>query len=59
MPPLRYTTYRSTTGVVRQRFKYHVTHHNRTAGPFTWTATADSILGKLKRLAAAISESQH
>lgn len=42
-----------------RRIEAYVAHHNRTGGPFTWTATADSNLAKLKRLAKVISESQH
>lgn len=51
-------SYRTVKDLIR-RIEAYVTHHNRTAGPFTWTATADSILGKLKRLVTVISESQH
>lgn len=55
---IRRGSYRTVKELIR-RIEAYVTHHNRTAGPFTWTATADSILGKLKRLTSVISESQH
>ena len=38
-----------------QRIDAYVKHHNRHAGPFQWTATADSILGKIERLSKDIS----
>jgi putative transposase len=37
----------------------YVEHYNRVARPFVWTATADSILAKLRRLTSLISETQH
>jgi putative transposase len=36
-----------------------VSHYNRDAHPFIWTATADSILQKVKRLCQRISETGH
>ena len=42
-----------------QRIETYVKHHNRHAGPFQWTATADSILGKIERLSKVISGTQH
>jgi transposase len=36
-----------------------VTRYNREARPFLWTATADSILGKLERLCTVINGTQH
>ena len=42
-----------------QRIEAYVARYNRTSHPFTWTATADSILAKLHRLAKAISGTQH
>jgi putative transposase len=42
-----------------QRIDAYVKHHNRQAGPFQWTATADSILGKIERLSKVISGTQH
>jgi putative transposase len=37
----------------------YVTRYNRTSRPFAWTATADSILAELTRLATAMSGTQH
>ena len=42
-----------------QRIDAYVKHHNRHAGPFQWTATADSILGKIERLSKVICGTQH
>lgn len=42
-----------------QRIDTFVTRYNRTSTPFTWTATADSILAKLTRLAKAINGTSH
>ena len=36
-----------------------VAHYNKTCKPFTWTATADSILAKLSRLCERISGTGH
>lgn len=36
-----------------------IEHYNKNASPFMWTATADSILNKLKRLAKVISGTVH
>jgi len=36
---------------------HFVLSHNSDAQPFVWTATADSILAKIKRLCQYISES--
>jgi transposase len=36
-----------------------VTHYNRHARPFLWTATADAILGKIERLCTVINGTQH
>lgn len=36
-----------------------VERYNRTSRPFVWTATADSILGKVARLCARISGTRH
>jgi transposase len=48
-----------TVRALIQRIKGYVTRDNRTSRPFAWTATADSILAKLTRLAKAISGTQH
>lgn len=42
-----------------QRIDAYIKHHNRHAGPFQWTATADSILSKIERLSKVISGTQH
>lgn len=42
-----------------QRIDAYVQNHNHHAGPFQWTATADSILGKIERLSKVISGTQH
>ncbi|MGQ0766735.1 MAG: IS630 family transposase [Gemmatimonadota bacterium] len=42
-----------------QRIERFVGHYNLTAQPFRWTATADSIIGKLARLAQRISGTSH
>jgi putative transposase len=42
-----------------QRIDTFVTRSNRTTTPFSWTATADSILAKLARIAQAINGTQH
>lgn len=42
-----------------QRIDTYVKNHNRHASPFQWTATADSILGKIERLSKVISGTQH
>jgi hypothetical protein len=41
------------------RIEAYVVHDNRTASPFMWTATADSILAKLKPPTTVMSESRH
>jgi putative transposase len=42
-----------------QRIDTFVTRYNRTATPFMWTATADSILAKVARIARAINGTTH
>ncbi len=42
-----------------QRIDAYTKHHNRHAGPFQWTATADSILSKIERLSKVISGTLH
>jgi putative transposase len=42
-----------------QRIDEFVEHYNRTSRPFIWTATADSILGKIARLCSRISGTRH
>ncbi len=41
------------------RIDTFVTRYNRTATPFAWTATADSILNKVARIAQAINGTSH
>ena len=42
-----------------QRIDTFVTRYNRTSTPLVWTATAESILAKLTRLAKAITGTPH
>jgi len=42
-----------------QRIDHFVEHYNETSRPFVWTATADSILAKVERLALLISGTRH
>lgn len=44
---------------LRRRIEQFIAHWNRHAKPFTWAATADSILEKLARLSKAISGTSH
>jgi putative transposase len=55
---IRRGSFRSVKELV-QRIDSYVTHHNRHSSPFQWTATADSILGKIERLSKVISGTQH
>jgi transposase len=41
------------------RIEHFVTRYNRVAAPFAWTATADSILNKVSRIAQAINGTSH
>jgi len=41
------------------RIKGYTEHYNLTASPFIWTATADSILGKIARLCKVIGGTRH
>jgi putative transposase len=43
----------------KHKIETFVKHYNRNSQPFSWTATADSILEKIKRLCQYISETQH
>jgi len=38
---------------------HYVEHYNRDTRPFVWTATADSILAKVRRLTSLIYETRH
>jgi putative transposase len=42
-----------------QRIEQFVEHYNKSSRPFVWTATADSILAKVERLALLISGTRH
>jgi putative transposase len=42
-----------------KKIDHFVTHYNQSCKPFTWTATADSILAKLQRLCERISGTGH
>jgi putative transposase len=55
---IRRGTFRSVKDLITkiQRFTQH---HNAHSTPFAWTATADSILQKIKRLCEVISGTQH
>ena len=55
---IRRGTFRSVKDLVA-KIELFVKRYNPTARPFAWTATADSILEKLKRLCQAISETGH
>jgi putative transposase len=45
--------------VLIQRIDRFVAQYNATAQPVRWTATADTIIGKLARLAQQISGTSH
>jgi putative transposase len=55
---IRRGTFKSVKELVR-RIDRFVQHYNAKARPFTWTATADSILQKIKRLCTVISGTGH
>jgi putative transposase len=55
---IRRGTFRSVRELVRKIEEY-IQQYNRHARPFVWTATADSILEKIRRLSQAISETGH
>ena len=46
-------------GELVQRIRHFTDHYNPDAQPFMWTATADSILGKIQRLCRAISGTRY
>lgn len=54
---IRRGSFRSVKELV-QKIDSFVQHYNRTSRPFVWTATADSILGKISRLCSRISGTQ-
>lgn len=55
---IRRGTFRSVKDLV-EKIDLFVQKYNATARPFMWTATADSILGKIQRLCEGISGTQH
>ena len=55
---IRRGTFRSVKALIAKIDQY-VSQYNRSSHPFIWTATADSILAKLKRLCQRISETGH
>ena len=55
---IRRGSFRTVRALVKHIMDY-VARYNRTSRPFTWTATADSILAKLTRLAKVISGTRH
>jgi transposase len=55
---IRRGTFKSVKELVL-KIEDYIQHYNRHPKPFAWTATADSILEKIKRLSQAISETGH
>jgi len=55
---IRRGSFRSV-GQLTQRIDDFVRQYNHTSTPFTWTATAESILAKLERLCKRISGTEH
>ena len=55
---IRRGSFRTVRELVR-RIDTFVTRYNRTAAPFAWTATAESILNKVARIAQAINGTSH
>lgn len=55
---IRRGTFRSVKALIAKIDQY-VSQYNSTSHPFVWTATADSILEKIKRLCQRISETGH
>ncbi len=55
---IRRGSFRSVKHLI-DRIDHFVQHYNRNCRPFTWTATADSILQKLARLCSRISGTAH
>ena len=55
---IRRGTFRSVKELVAN-IELFVKQYNPNSRPFVWTATADSILGKIKRLFQSISETRH
>lgn len=55
---IRRGSFGSVTQLIK-RIDHFVSHYNQDCKPFTWTATADSILAKLSRLCVRISGTAH
>jgi len=55
---IRRGTFKSVKALIA-KIEQYVTQYNRMSHPFVWTATADSILQKVKRLCQHISETGH
>jgi putative transposase len=55
---IRRGSFRSTKQL-REKIDQFVKDYNANSKPFMWTATADSILAKLKRVLEVISGTQH
>ena len=55
---IRRGTFKSVKDLIA-KIEQYVRAYNTHAHPFAWTASADSILGKIQRLTQAISETQH
>lgn len=55
---IRHGSFRSVKELVG-KIDHFVTHYNKNCKPFTWTATADSVLQKLERLTSRISGTGH
>jgi putative transposase len=55
---IRRGTFKSVKELIA-KIEQFVDHYNRHSHPFVWTATADSILEKIKRLCQRISETRH
>jgi putative transposase len=55
---IRRGTFKSVKELV-SKIEDYIQHYNRHPKPFNWTATADSILEKIRRLSQAISETGH
>ncbi len=55
---IKRVTFRSVKDLVLKIDQF-VKHYNKENLPFVWTATADSILEKIKRLCQCISETRH
>jgi len=55
---IRRGTFKSVKELIA-KIEQFVIHYNRNSYPFAWTATADSILEKIKRLCQRISKTEH